>query len=56
MTQNAPNTLKHNAGDASGGSISIDLPRPIDDNAKRRNEAVNIPCYAAYSSRVSVYE
>jgi hypothetical protein len=43
-------------GDASGGFLSIELPILIDVDAKHRNTAVNIPCYAAYSSSVAVYE
>ena len=56
LTQNAPNTLIQDAGNTGGGFLSIELPRPIDADAKHRNTAVNIPCYPAYSSGVAVYE
>jgi hypothetical protein len=56
MTQNAPNILQQDVGDASGGFLSIELPRPIDVVAKHRNAAVNIPCYSVYSSGVAIYE
>ena len=55
MTQNAPNTLKQDAGDGGGGFLSIELPR-LDADAKHRNTVVNMSCYPAYSSGVAVYE